>query len=393
MKILQICPRIPFPLDDGGKIGIYNITKYLHQRNHDITLVAVTGIATEQDRAGMSEICDFHPLGLSSSLSIAHIPSLVSDTPINIAKFQDARISESIVELASKESFDLVHLDHLHMMYYGIALKAKLNLPLVLREHNIESKILKRLAENQSNPIYKWILTREWQKLERYEISASSLCESCLTITPIDDALLKELNPHVNSIAIPAGVDDSFVPSPIAEEPATLLYNAPLNWQPNVESLLWFLDRVFPLILLKNPDMVLWIIGKNPPAKILKYAGDRVKILGYVDDIYTYMARSTVIISPILVGSGIRIKILNSFAMAKAVVSTSVGCEGIMAQHDLHLQIADTPTDFADAVISLVEDPDRRRKLGQNARNLIKAHYQWEDIAAKIESVYQMVCK
>jgi polysaccharide biosynthesis protein PslH len=331
-------------------------------------------------------------LGLSVDLSIVHARYLFTAIPINMGKFQSQFAKQQILAIADRQSFDLVQAEHLHMLFYGAAVKDKFNIPLVLREHNIESKIIERLAATQTNPLTRSLFAREASKAREYEARGSSIADLCMTITPIDDRYLKTLNPQVNSVVIPAGVDHSFSPLDLSEATNTILFNSPLNWQPNIESLTWFLDQVMPKILVSNPDAKLWIIGRNPPPRLIdRYTSDRIEFLGYVDDIQSYMARATVIVAPIQVGSGIRIKILNALAMGKAIVSTSIGCEGISVQPDLDIKIADSPSDFAHAVTSLLNDRRERDFLGNNAKQLIETHYRWEQIALSMETAYRSI--
>jgi glycosyltransferase involved in cell wall biosynthesis len=275
------------------------------------------------------------------------------------------------------------------MARYGLLLKRRLGVPVVLREHNVETVILQRLA-CQAGSFVGWYLKLQAKRLAMYEARVCRLFDVVATISEEDDRRLQEMAPGVDSIVAPAGVDTSYyTPTLGPEEPNTLVHVGSLEWPPHVHGMKWFLCNVFPLIRRRVPDVKLKLIGKIPPG-FQRYAASFPGVIpiGYVEDVRPHVARAAVYVVPLLAGGGIRLKLLEAFAMGKAVVTTSVGTEGIKANHDEHLLIADTPDLFATSVIRLLASPSTRSELGKKARHLVETNYTWDVCIRQLERAY-----
>jgi len=393
MRILQLTPRIPYPPDDGGKIGIFGITKYLALRGHEITLLSITS-NQNSDLSGLSEYCKVETVVMNTANSyLGMLFNLFSKTPYTISKYHGRAVLNKLKDLLQKNRFDIVHVDHLHMAYYGKFIKEKFGLPVVLREHNVESSIWERYYRGISNPLVKAYARFQFKKLYKYESRIVENFDQCFMITEKDKREIERMNPRVKASVIPAGVDTPyFHPMDVPIEPYSIVSVASMDWLPNVEGILWF-TTIWPLVKEKIPQAKLYIVGKNPPAKIRDLARDDIIVTGFVKDVREYMAKAMVFIVPLRTGGGMRIKILNALAMGKAVVSTSVGCEGIDIENGKNIYIADTEEGFAERVIELLEDESKREELGKEGLKLVSQKYQWERIAERIEDEYKKILK
>jgi glycosyltransferase involved in cell wall biosynthesis len=387
LRILQISPRLPYPPDSGGSIGIYNITKHLALRGHKITLAALVNELKQVPE--LEKHCQLKQIRVNIDLPKYKIFSnMFSRTPYTISKYQSSLAREILLNLVDQDKFDIVYLDHLHTAYYGEAIKRSYHLPIVLREHNVETRIMERLYRNATNPIIRFWAYVQYRKLRAYEIHMCEMFDKCLMTTYVDEKWIKEANPKINTSIIPAGVDTTFFhPLEVEEDPYSILFIASMDWLPNVDGFLWFYKEIFPLILRYEQRTKLVVIGQNPPKMIRKLASENVIIIGYVKDVRPYIAKASLLVVPLRIASGIRIKILNAFAMGKAVVSTSIGCEGIEVKHKEQLCIADTKEAFAESVIALMNDPVERKRLGEAGRALIHAKYRWEHIVERLENI------
>lgn len=400
MKILQITPRVPYPLNDGGRIGIFNITKYLALRGHKITLVSLWEPGTslsEQEKNVLNEYCAPFFIEKNTKTTLTgFLKNQFENLPYNIKKYHSEQIYNKIKAIANEIKPDIIHIDHLHMAWYGIRLKKELGIPCILREHNVESTIMERFYKSQSNVVKKFLLGIQHSKLYRYESNTTKLFERCIMITPVDEARIKFMNPAVKTAVIPAGVDTvSLQPK---EDHLTIngriIQVGSMEWLPNIQGMHWFLKYVYPLVKRKVKESELWIVGKiNPKDKKIFSQYDDVRVTGFVDDIDKIMENSQVYIVPLLTGGGMRIKILEAMAYGKAIVSTSVGAEGIEVENGRDILIEDDPYKFAEAIVKLITNSAERKKLGFNARNLVEKKYSWPAIAKKFEEVYFEVIK
>jgi len=393
MKILQISPRVPYPLTDGGKIGIYNIVKYLALRGHDITLVCFNDEINKCPE--LEKYCKLIIIRKKTKTTYLELfLNLFSSMPYGISKYCSPVAKKKIYDLLKKNKYDIVHLDHLHTAYYGVFVKNNFNLPVALREHNIENMIIKRYYKNQKNIFIKYYAYLQYMKLYKYERIICEIFNRCLMITKNDEEIMKKMNSNIKTSVIPAGVDTTyFYPIDIKEEEYSLISVASMNWLPNIEAIEWFCKEILPLIKKKVQKIKLYIVGINPPNNIKGLANNNVIVTGFVEDVRKYIAKGQVFIVPLKTGSGMRIKILNALAMRKAIVSTSVGCEGIEVVDGKNIYIADNKQQFAEKVIYLLKNDDERKRLGQEGIKLIKEKYQWEKIAEQIETEYMEIIK
>jgi len=393
MRILQIAPQVPYPPEDGGKVGIFNITKHLAARGHVIHLFAFDR-APGTGYGPLEAFCSLHALPHSTRNSpVGAFLNLFSDLPYNISKYRSRDFLGRLSEFLCNEKVDVVHVDHLHMAEYGIALRERFGVPVVLREHNVESVIMERYGTHAGNPFLRRYASLQHARLRAYEARMVGRFDACCPITPDDAARLAEMSPAASIRIVPGGVDEScFLPSPDgAVVPDSIVFFGALDWIPNRDALSWFLKDIFPLVLERRPGATFHIIGKNPPGDLANIAGERCVVHGYVPDLRPEVQKYAVSIAPYRIGGGMRLKILESFAMGVPVVSTPVGCEGIEALHGEHLLVADGEREFSEHVVALLVDAPRRFALRDAAQNLARRRYRWESVAEAFEQVYREV--
>jgi len=388
LRILQIAPRIPWPPNDGGAIGVYNITRSLARRGHRIDF-ATFGAGKEQ----FGELAVYcNPVVVKHDTTTRTgtlLANLFSSLPYTISKYQTDAMSARLRALCREEEYDVVHVDHIHMAPYGAMVKREFGLPYVLREHNFETTIYKRFGEQQKNPLVRGYMRMQTARLRRFEGEQLDEVDVCAAITEQDAERIREASPCAMDI-IPAGVDlDRHVVLDRAlEGEDRLCILGSQAWEPNQDAARWFLDSIWPRIREARPDVQLTIAGSDPPAWLTARQDEQVRVPGFVDDLSALLTETTVLCVPLRIGGGMRVKLLEYFAAGKAVVSTRVGAEGNFARHDEHILHADDPEDFARAVISLLEDNARRRALGDAGRRLAEERYSWDAIAAQFEKAY-----
>ncbi len=383
----MITTRIPYPLHSGADIVIFNTIKYLSLRGHKITLLSITDSVSSYDE--LKRWCEVHTFLKNTNNSIWRaILNLFSKTPYTISRYQTPRLGSEIEKIIEREKIDIVHIEHLHMAYYRDFIKEEL--PVFLRMHNVETTIMERFYRQQKNPIIKIYGFIQWRKVYRYESQVVEKFNRCITITDIDKERIESMNSKSACVSIPSGVDISyFHPINCEKEPDSIIFIGALDWFPNIDGIYWFCKKVFPLIKAEVSSVRLYIVGRNPPARIKKLENENLVVHGSVKDIREHLAKSSVTIVPLRIGGGMRIKILEALAMGIPVVSTSIGCEGIDITNGREVLIADAERVFARNILSLLQDEKLARILGENGLKLVKSRYIWEEIAEKFEGVYK----
>jgi glycosyltransferase involved in cell wall biosynthesis len=268
-------------------------------------------------------------------------------------------------------------------------------IPLVLFNHNVEYLIWKRLSQIETRLWRRLLLEIEWRKMRHFESKACTRARLTLAVSEIDRCLLSAIAPAAVVRAIPTGVDTMyFMPNGSREAPARLVFTGSMDWYPNEDAILHFVDAILPRIRREVPDVSLTVVGRNPTPRLLTLAGKNgVRVTGTVDDVRPYVAEAAVYVVPLRVGGGTRLKIFEAFAMGKAVVATTVAAEGLPLIPGEHFLQADEPTDFSRAVISLLRDAERRHRLGSAGRRLVEGRYSWPQVACEFDACLEEVIK
>ncbi len=394
MTILQLAPRMPWPLTDGGAIGIFNITKSLAELGHSITLVTFPLENKDETREAAEALSKYAKVELVSRSLPARWKVLLRTLFRGAYPIERRMMPEMFVRLKQileRERFDIVHLDHSHMGKYGLWIKQKYGLPVVLREHNFEALIYERFASTEPNPLKRLVAKIHGQRLKQEEIHFLNSFDAIAAITEADAAIMRKHAPNAALKVIPAGVDtEYFHPRDLAEDEDRILWVGSLEWDPNYDAVRYFLTSIFPLIQKQRPHVQFDVIGKNSE-RLRRFAapfGDRVQLLGRVPDVRDYLARSAVLVVPLRIGGGMRLKLLDFFASGKAVVATTIAAEGNLGRDNFELRIADTPAEFASSVVTLLVASALRKSLGNAARSLVEREYSWQVIGERFEQLY-----
>jgi glycosyltransferase involved in cell wall biosynthesis len=257
----------------------------------------------------------------------------------------------------------------------------------VLFEHNVEHQIWKRMALNEKSPWRRALLEIEWRKLRRYEAEACGRVRRTVAVSEQDRAQLAKLSLAADVVAVPTGVDTLyFAPQAVEERPRELVFTGAMDWFPNEDGLIQFCQSTLPLVRAALPEVSLTVVGRNPTARLREAAqAAGARVTGTVDDVRPYLAEAAVVIVPLRIGGGTRLKIFEALAMAKAVVSTTIGAEGLPVVDGEHIVIADAPERFAGAIVDLLRRPERRLALGTAGRRLVEWQFAWPQVAANFE--------
>jgi polysaccharide biosynthesis protein PslH len=397
-KILYLAHLFPWPLTGGAQIKSYHTLQALSE-HYDITMLAL--IRREDERVHLDKLAllcaggieTFHlPRGgIKNKLrdALYAIKALITQQSFLIIRDYQAGLWQKMREEGFIDSFSAIHADHLQMMPF---VPEKTNIPVVLDQHNAEFLIPKRLSETVNNPLMRWYAGGEWKRLRQFEAMACERATVTLVVSEEDRALLAPLAPAARFVVYPIGVDTEFFGLQTRAAKANrVLSIGTMYWPPNVDAMLYFCGEILPLIRQKHPEVEVDIVGPKPVPSIVQLgvADPKIHITGFVDDVREYAKNCGVFIVPLRSGSGMRVKILTALAMGLPIVSTTVGAEGIEVVDGEHLLLADTPTDFANAVLSLLENPERAAQLGLAGCALMHTKYSWKATTERLLSVYR----
>jgi glycosyltransferase involved in cell wall biosynthesis len=284
-----------------------------------------------------------------------------------------------------KEGVDLCVADFLVAMPN---MPTRTSTPVVLFEHNVEYMIWKRLHEVEKRPWRRALLALEWRKMRQYEGEACARAGLTVAVSEADRALLAANAPGADIRAIGTGVDTAyFHPNGAVEAPATLVFTGSMDWYPNEDAILYFVAAILPELRRKVSGISLAVVGRDPSDRLrAACAAAGVQVTGTVADIRPYVAEAAVYVVPLRIGGGTRLKIFEALAMGKAVVATRVGAEGLPIVSGQHFLQADSPTDFAQAVVTLLKDAAHRRALGMAGRRLVEERYSWTQVTKQFQA-------
>ena len=284
----------------------------------------------------------------------------------------------------------LVHFDSIDL---GMFAPAAEGFRKALNHHNCESAMAYRRAEKEPNPLKKAYLWHQARKVERLERELCPRFDVNLAVSQLDVQTLQQGSPKAHFHVVENGTDtDYFRPaSKNYEEPDSLIFAGSMNWYPNLSAIRFLVREVWPLITRKLPEARLYLAGQTPPRWVtdLGKADPRIIVVSSPMDIRPWIARAAVFVCPILDGGGTKLKILDALAMGKAVVSTSIGCEGIRVRPGENILVADSAPDMADAILEVLSDNNLRAKLGSAGRSLVERAYTWDVIGAHLEQAYR----
>jgi sugar transferase (PEP-CTERM/EpsH1 system associated) len=400
-KILFLTPDLPYPPHQGAAIRTFNLIKNLTVR-YDIHLLSFFEESNMSNEIGplpryCTSIATVPPPERSNKRRALSV--LLSAKPDMALRLPSNEFTNQLRIYLERERFDFVQVEAIEMAQYGLAIK-EMDLPsaplVIFDDINAEYVLQKRAFETDLKHPSLWLgafySLIQWQKLRRYETEACRGMDRVVVVSEADEEALQRLLPDLQSIVVPNGVDTSYyLPAGMEKESdTTLVFTGKMDFRPNVDAVLWFAQKAWPLIQESIPGARFKVVGRNPHPRLHHLKGlPGITITGYVNDIRPYIAEAAVYVVPLRVGGGTRLKVLEAMSMSKAIVSTSMGCEGIDITPEQDLLIADEPLFFAKKVVELAKDRERRRELGLAARLLVEARYDWQHITSLMEQVYE----
>jgi sugar transferase (PEP-CTERM/EpsH1 system associated) len=380
MKLLIVTADLPRPAWGASARNFHLLKALAHE--HSVSLLALVGSAEAEVYGDIRRLQDV-------ARSVQLIPRPMSHSKrrqqlMNIARGQSYLLNLFILQEMQDALDALLARDNYDVVLFESVLLAGYRLPAGIRaiidQHNIEHELLERTYKQERSPLRKWYNWQEGRLLKQGEIERCRNADVVLVASERERIVLKGLLPENVIEVVPNGVDIETFDGNTSEQevPNQIIFTGTMDYYPNTNAVLFFAQRCWPLIRAQIPGATWQIVGRNPPVEIRKLGElPGVTVTGTVPDVRPYLAASSVAIAPLRVGSGTRLKILEALAMRKAMVSTSVGYEGLSLVPGKHLIVADRPQEIAQAIVALMNNPEMRAALGTAGRALVEAEYDW----------------
>jgi sugar transferase (PEP-CTERM/EpsH1 system associated) len=395
VKILWLSAGLLLPLDKGGKLRTWHLMRHLGAE-HDITFVSFCEPDGNPAHVeGMRSACsDIKAIPRAETrkgtlrFKLEAGAALLSSLPYAIGKYRSTAYRGVVRDLLARGDFDLLVCDFL---FPAVNLPSRLPCPAVIFTHNVESEIWRRHAETQRNAVARAMFLTQWRRMLRYEARALRRFDLILAVSDADRETFRSL--YGLSRAAPVhvvqtGVDTEYF-RPMAEtatDPRHLVFTGSMDWLPNEDAMLYFVREILPLVRGDEPGTTMSIIGRRPTPAVRELAkGPGIEVTGDVEDVRPHIARGGVYVVPLRIGGGTRIKIYEAMAMGKAVVSTTVGAEGLPVTSGRDIVLEDEPARFAQAIVQLIRDAATRRALESAARQTVEG-YAWSVVARDLDA-------
>jgi glycosyltransferase involved in cell wall biosynthesis len=389
--------ELPYPATSGKRIRTLNLTLRLARR-HRVTYLchrnadpreaeearehfALHGVDTVVvDRAVPSK----KGLGFYARLGL----NLLSPLPYSVATHTSKPLRQAALSLAASETIDLWHCE---WTPYAEVLRCLPGAKKLVMAHNVESLIWQRYFETESSPLKRWYIGRQWRKFQRFERRVLGEATRTVAVSPEDAALFRDSFGAERVSVVDNGVDVGyFSPADVPRPAGQLLFLGSLDWRPNLDAVDQFLSRVLPAVRRERPEVEGVLVGRNPPPALRRRVEGTpgVRLHADVADVRPYIAGSTLLVVPLRIGGGSRLKILEALSMGLPVVSTRVGAEGLCLRDGEHLSACASVDDLAGEILRRLGDPQGTRARADAGQRLVRERYNWESLADRLEEVW-----
>ncbi len=396
MKILQLTKKFPYPLKDGEVIAITNLSKAFRDLGSEVTLLSMN---TKKHFFNLDELpADFdyykaiHCVEVDSDLKVTDaFLNLFSSESYHIQRFVSEAFEAKLQKILQQETFDVIQLETLYLAPYIPTIRKYSNAIVAMRAHNVEHEIWERIAKNTPLKLKKWYLQHLTGKLKRYELDHLNDYDILVPITERDAEQFRAFGYKNGAQVTPIGVDQNvYEPDYSAyHDELSISFIGSLDWMPNQEGMQWFLNEIWNKAIEKYPKLSLHIAGRNTPEWVYQLDFPNVHIHGEVPSASEFVNQHPLTVVPLLSGSGMRAKIIEGMALGRVVLTTSVGLEGIDAEHGKEVLLADTAEDFLKVIDYCYEHQFLLPQIGLNAHRFVNERYDNIQIAKALAEAYQ----
>lgn len=397
MQILQLCNKAPYPANDGSSIAIFALAEGLADNGIKLHLLPIN---TKKHFKPEENIpTDFKQKTHYSSIfkntdtsAVGALLNLFSSQSYFVSRFYFKEYEEALIQKLKSTSFDIIQIEGVFMCIYIPIIRKYSKAKIVLRSHNVEHQIWERHLENEKASLKKTYLKLQNNRLKQFEITAFNQVDAIVTITDEDKKTISSICPKIPLHTCLTGINlHSYQFVEQAKQPNTLFHFASMDWMPNIEAVDWLLNPVWEAVLKNKPDAKLVLAGRGMPERFKSRHGvtKNITIIEDVKDSKEFYATYDVMLVPLWSGSGLRIKLVEGLAYGKAIITTSIGAEGIPYTNGKNMLIADTAHDFSKAILEVLNNPSLKHDLQKSARNLAESHFDYKVSAKHLIDFYK----
>ncbi len=394
MRVLWVKAGKLLPVDTGGIIRSYNILRRLAQeKDCQLTLLSYYGGRrdSEYEAALLQQFPHAQVVSTAAPDSdgfrglLDYLYRLPQLAPYSVSKFTHPAVRKLIRTHLTSGNFDVAVCDFLAP---SLNFPEKLPIPCLLFQHNVETALWRRMATTESHPLRKLVYTLESARMSRYERRTLTRFHHIIAVSENDRQQMLQMDPASEITVNPTGVDikQFQVAPPSSAAPPRIVFTGSMDWEPNIDAMEYFCAQIWPRILAEFPEAIFQIVGRTPFARVQRLASKSVQVTGTVPSVTDYLRDATVVVVPLRIGGGTRLKIYEAMAMGKALVSTSIGAEGLTFQNGRDLLLADDASSFAGAILLLLRDDQMRLRFEQAAVQLA-AQFDWSVVAGQFADV------
>ena len=391
MKILWVKTDFLHPTTRGGQIRTLEMLRRLHAR-HEVHYVAFDdpehpeGLQRAGEYSARAYPVHHHVASKRSPRFLLDLlRGVVSPLPVAVGRYRSDEMRRLISSLRRQESFDAVICDFLAPAPNIEDLRN-----CVLFQHNVETAIWQRHHQHAPDPLRRAYLGMQARKMFEYERWVCRSVAHVIAVSKADAELMQSMFGADSVSAVPTGVDIKYFTSAATAPGADLVFVGSMDWLPNIDGVKWFAAEILPLIRARRPSCTVAIVGRQPGPDIVSLSGGGLQVTGTVPDVRPYLWGANVSIVPLRIGGGTRLKIYESMAAGTAVVSTTVGAEGLDVRSPENILLADTPQAFADACLRLLDDAQERRRMAAAAHELVATQFSWDAVADRFADALQV---
>ncbi len=403
MNILDISIKNPFKLSDGGSIATFYMLKNLSALGYDVTFLMMNPhrhFSSLKDHKDIIEKLKLnvieHKIDTNPRIIDAIRNLFFSKLPYILERFLDKEFDQKLIDLLSKNKYDIIMLEGSHLGLYLPTLKKYApSTPIVLRSHNVEFEIWERTAKNETNILKKFFYGYNAARFKKWETATFAQYDAILPITNRDEKFIKQYSPNTkfHTLNFTLNLED-YPKQELTLKTISLAYMGALDWIPNQEGLVWFLDKVWSRIQGYYEGLKFYIAGRNAPDWLIKKIKHYdVEFLGEVPNAKEFMTEHPIFVVPLMAGGGMRIKIIEQMALGRVVISTPIGAEGIEIANMENIIIAETSDDFIKSIDYLFRNPDGIHYISDNARITIENLYNAEEAYKELDSFFKKLLK
>ncbi len=392
MNILQLCNKLPVPPIEGGPIAMYHLAKALLSCGYAIDVLAISTpkFASNENIISKytSKTYNIENIYINTNITVlGALSAFLHSKPYHLTRFCDERFRNKLIIKLKQKNYSCVIFETLYMAPYLKDVRKFSKASCMLRSHNIEHKIWERISLNEKNPFKKKYLKYLSSLLLKYELKVIPEFDSIACISETDKQYYLSMIPDSKIDVIPFGIDQEEHTS-IKPGGTGFYYVGSMDWLPNIEGIKWFFEKVIPELEKKTTDIRISLVGRNMPDWVYRHKSPLVEVIGEVENIFDFISHKSVLLVPLISGSGIRIKIIEAMLMEKAVISTSTGAEGLLLTNGENVIIADKPDEFANAIFYLHSNPLLAKSIGIKAKKFVSEKHNYQTVINNFEKLF-----